>query len=111
VVRSLAGASGGQVVGYVGNGTANFVQFNGVVVQESGQVELEIHYVSGATRPATLSVNGGAAVSLQFPSSGSWSTVGRLTVPVELAAGSNTIRITHPSSWAPDFDKIVVGSA
>jgi hypothetical protein len=106
-LRNVAGASGGQVVGYVGNGAANYVQF-AATAATAGSRQLTIHYISGSARSATVSVNGGAATTLNFPSTGGWSTVGTLTTTVSLNAGSNTIRLTNPTAYAPDFDRVTL---
>jgi alpha-galactosidase len=109
VKAALSGASGGYVVGYVGNGSANYLQFNNVYVSTTGSYTLRIYYVSGAVRTASMSVNGGAGASISFPATGSgWTTVGSLTVTVNLNAGNNTIRFSNATAYAPDFDRIVV---
>ena len=107
-VRSSAGASGGALVGYVGNGSANYLQFTGVT-STAGAHPVTIFYASGEARSLTVSVNGGAAVSVATPSTGGWDTVGSVQVSLTLAAGANTVRIGNPSGWAPDIDRIVVG--
>ncbi|MEU5260362.1 hypothetical protein [Amycolatopsis sp. NPDC021455] len=57
----------------------------------------------------TVSVNGGAAVSVTTPGTGGWDTVGSVQVTLTLAAGVNTIRLGNPSGRAPDIARIVVG--
>jgi hypothetical protein len=106
--RSSAGASGGALVGYVGNGAANYLQLNNVTSATAGSHKLTIYYAAGESRSATVSVNGGAATSVNTPSTGGWDTIGSVTVTVNLNAGANTIRLANPSGWAPDFDRIVV---
>ncbi|MEV6877641.1 beta-L-arabinofuranosidase domain-containing protein [Amycolatopsis sp. NPDC051128] len=107
-VRSSSGASGGALVGYVGGGSANYLQFNGVNAT-AGAHPVTIFYASGEARSVALSVNGGAAVSVATPGTGGWDTVGSVQVTLNLAAGANTIRLGNPSGWAPDIDRIVVG--
>jgi len=107
-VRSSTGASGGALVGYVGNGTANYLQFNNVNLATAGPRQITIFYASGENRSATVSVNGGAAVMVNTPSTGGWDTVGSVTVSLQVSAGANTIRLANPTGWAPDFDRIVV---
>ncbi|GIH15385.1 carbohydrate-binding protein [Rugosimonospora africana] len=107
-VRSSSGASGGALVGYVGGGTANYLQFNNVNVGTAGSHTVTIYYTSGENRSTTVSVNGGAATTVNTPSSGGWDTVGSVSVTLNLNAGANTIRFGNPSGWAPDFDRIVV---
>jgi DUF1680 family protein len=109
-VRTSAGASGGAVVGFVGNGTANFLQFNNVQSPSgtAGAHQVTVYYASGENRSASISVNGGAATTVSTPSTGGWNTVGSVQVTLTLAAGNNTIRFGNPTGWAPDFDRIVV---
>ena len=106
-VRSSSGASGGALVGYVGGGTANYLQFNNVNAT-AGSHTVTIFYASGEARSLTLSVNGGAALTVSTPSTGGWDTVGSVSTTLTLAAGANTIRVGNPSGWAPDLDRIVV---
>lgn len=106
-VRSSSGASGGALVGYVGGGTANYLQFNNVNAT-AGSHQVTIFYASGEARSLTVSVNGGTAVNVSTPSTGGWDTVGSVSATLTLAAGANTIRIANPSGWAPDIDRIVV---
>jgi hypothetical protein len=107
-VRSSAGASGGAVVGYVGNGTANYLQFNNVSAT-AGAHAIAISYASGEDRSLTIAANGGTATTVSTPSTGGWDTIGTVTVRLNLNAGANTIRIGNPGGWAPDIDRIVVG--
>jgi DUF1680 family protein len=107
-VRSSAGASGGALVGYVGNGTANYVRFTNVTAARAGSHTVTIYYASGAARSVTLTVNGTAGPTVSTPSTGGWDTVGSVTATVTLAAGSNTIQLGNAIGWAPDLDRIVV---
>ncbi len=107
-VRSSAGASGGALVGYVGNGTANYLQFNNVQAAAAGSRRVTVYYASGANRSMTIGVNGGTATTVSTPSTGGWNTIGSITVTLTLAAGTNTVRFGNPTGWAPDFDRIVV---
>jgi hypothetical protein len=43
-----------------------------------------------------------------FTPTGSFSTVGTMTVPLQLASGTNTIEFADPSAYTPDFDRIIV---
>jgi hypothetical protein len=97
-------------VGYVGNNLGT-LKFNGVSASATGSYVLQIRYTNGdAMRTAYLSINGGAGTSVTFPSTGGFSTVGSLHRIVQLNSGSNTLRFYNPSSWAPDFDRIQLGS-
>ena len=56
-------------------------------------------------------MNGGAAQTLSFTPTGSFSAVGTMTVPLALQAGANTIEFANPSAFAPDFDRVIAGAA
>ena len=108
-VASCSFCSGGQKVGYVG-GNSGTLQFNNVYANTAGTYTIAITYISGDPRNAQLSVNSAASSTISFPSTGSWSTTGTLTVQVNLNAGNNTLKFftTSSSNWAPDFDAIQV---
>ena len=106
-VASCTPCSGGKKVGFVGN-NAGTLTFNGVSASAAGTATVSIAYASGQARNASLSVNGGTAVSLSFASTGSYTTVGHKSVTVTLKAGSNTLKFFNSSGWAPDLDKITV---
>lgn len=106
VTATCGTCSGGSKVGYVGNNSGT-LQFNGVNASTAGTYTLTVSYLNGdAARSAQVSVNGGTATSLSFPSTGSWTTVGTVQTSVQLNAGNNTIKLSNASGWAPDFDRI-----
>jgi hypothetical protein len=83
--------------------------FGNVYAAKAGTYNLSILYFTDPARPGTISVNNGAPVTVTFPSTGSFSTVGTITQPVLLSAGYNTITISGSgSSYAPDIDSITV---
>jgi hypothetical protein len=106
-VRSSAGASGGALVGYVGNGTANYTRL-AVTAAGAGSHPVTIYYAAGAARSVTLTVNGVAGPTVSTPSTGGWDTIGSVTTTVSLNAGTNTVQLGNPTGWAPDLDRIVV---
>jgi hypothetical protein len=109
-VTSCASCSGGTKVGAIGN-NAGALQFNGVSAAAAGGKTLKIFYLNGdpSARTALMSVNGGAATTVTFPNFANWSTVGSVTVTINLNAGANTIKFYHNAgTYAPDFDKIEV---
>lgn len=106
VVAACTNCSGGEKVGYVGNGGT--LQFNNIFKNIAGNYTLTIYYCSGETRYGSMSVNGGPATTLTFASTGDFDTPGPLTVTVYLIAGNNTIEFYNNAGWAPDFDRIVV---
>ena len=93
--------------GYSGTGFVNTPNAVGAYVQwtvnaaAAGPANLVLGYANGSTtdRPAQLSVNGTAVGTvLPFGDTGSWDTWGRVTVPVTLQAGANTIRVAATSA-------------
>ncbi|MDR0360717.1 MAG: carbohydrate-binding protein, partial [bacterium] len=109
VLASCSTCSGGEKVGYVGNGGT--LTFNGINAPSAGTYKVTVVYCSGNERPGQVSVNGGAPQSLSFPSTGSFDTTGTMTLALQLHAGSNTIEIGDPSAYAPDFDRIIVADS
>jgi len=110
-VTSCSTCSGGSKVGFVGEGGT--LTFNGVSVPSAGTYQVTVAYLDGSAtgRQADVSVNGGPAQLVQFTPTGSFSTVGTMTIPLALTAGANTIEFSNPSAYAPDFDRIIVGAA
>jgi hypothetical protein len=112
VVAACGTCSGGNKVGYVGN-NAGTLQYNGVSAATAGSYTLTMYYLNGdtAARNATISVNGGTGTNISFPVTGSWTTVGSVNTTISLNAGSNTIRFSNATGWAPDFDRITVNTS
>ena len=50
------------------------------------------------------------AQTVSFTPTGSFSTVGALTVSLPLIAASNTIEFANATSYAPDFDRIILAA-
>jgi len=111
VVQSCTTCSGGAKVGFVGEGGT--LTFNDVTAPSAGTYQVTIAYCDGSAtgRQATISVNGGPAQTLSFTPTGSFTTVGTMTVSLPLTAGANTIELANPSDYAPDFDRIIVADA
>ncbi|MCL6670272.1 alpha-galactosidase D [Streptomyces panaciradicis] len=105
-VADCSACSGGKKVGnlYLGGK----LTVNDVVVPKAGTYQVKIAYVSGDARSAAVSVNGGGATHHKFPSTGDWSTVETVSVPLTLKAGSNTITFDSGNGYAPDIDRIDV---
>ncbi|MFD0670785.1 fibronectin type III domain-containing protein [Cohnella sp. GCM10027633] len=105
---SCGTCSGGQAVKNIGNNDGT-LQVNGVSASSAGSYSVKIYYLNGdvSARTSLVSVNGGAATTVSFPATGSWTTVGSVTIAVNLNAGANTIKFSHNAgSYGPDFDKI-----
>jgi Alpha galactosidase A/NPCBM-associated, NEW3 domain of alpha-galactosidase/Alpha galactosidase C-terminal beta sandwich domain/Carbohydrate binding module (family 35) len=108
-ISSCTGCSGGQKVGFVGNGGT--VTFNGVTAPSAGNYDMTIYYLNGPpSRDAVITVNGVDVQTLSFTPTTDFNTVGTVTVPVPLVAGANTIEFSNPAAFAPDFDRIAVAA-
>jgi hypothetical protein len=106
-VVGCSGCSGGKKVGHIGHGTGT-LRFNQVISATTANRTVTISYLNGdPTRTATLSVNGGAPITIDFPASGGWSTVRTMVLTLPLTAGPNTLTFASDGA-APDFDRITV---
>ncbi|TBU32365.1 galactan 1,3-beta-galactosidase [Dichomitus squalens] len=106
-ILSDSSFSGGEAVGFLGNGGSV-----SVTVQGKGTTQWVSLYYANADatwRNTTVSVNGGSPVWVEQPNTGGGSVV--LSVPVQLTlnSGSNTITFgAGQSNYAADLDKIIV---
>lgn len=103
--------------GYTGSGFVNYDNAAGSYVEfavgaaSAGPATLNLRYANGTTtnRPMTVTVNGGAAVSVAFPGTGAWSTWRTATASTTLAAGTNRVRVTATTSnGGPNLDRLTV---
>jgi hypothetical protein len=95
----------------VGMGTANTLQFNGVAALSNGLCEVDTTYACSVSRSAQLSVNGGVATTISFPSTGSdTGQTATVAAYVQLNAGANTLVFSNATSLAPNFDKLTVST-
>jgi hypothetical protein len=106
-LATCAACSGGQKVGYIGNGTANYVTVNGVTPSAAGSRQLTITYLLSGSRSFFVSVNGGAGVEVPLTGT-SFATPVTTTITVTLNAGANSIRFYNNGAYAPDLDKVSV---
>jgi hypothetical protein len=108
---SCGGCSGGRKVGYIGGGTGT-LQFNGVTAASTGTAKLTIFFVNGDPGPRTcqLSVDGGASITISFPATRDWSTVGTFTLYLPLKAGAHRLRFFNNTAMGPDFDRVTLRS-
>ncbi|HEX4787030.1 MAG TPA: CBM35 domain-containing protein [Actinospica sp.] len=110
-VQSCGTCTGGEKVGYVGNGSGTLT-FNNVNASAAGVYPVQIVYCDGTSgttgRSATFTVNGVVVQTNVFTPTGGFSTPGTVTDYLPLKAGANTVEISNGSAYAPDFDAIVV---
>lgn len=72
--------------------------------------ELVVRYANGdrLTRRLDLRVNGTSVGSLEFPSTGAWTTWAELRAPVRLASGINALELRGQSGAGPNVDRLEV---
>lgn len=120
-VQSCSGCSGGQNVGYIQSGSS--VTLSGIRTSQTysdvlfDYINAEVGYLGGSAnfRSASVSVNGGSPVEVQFPLTGyNWTKDLLKCFKVRLFGfntdSNNTITISGSSTtqYAPDFDRIAV---
>ena len=99
--------SGAAEAGFIGGGAGNNVVFSDVAVPISGTYEMEIDYLTSGPRSFLMSINGGPDAELDLNGS-SFSLPTSIVIPVQLKAGSNTIRFGNPTGYAPALDRIAI---
>ncbi|MFD8497527.1 carbohydrate-binding protein [Amycolatopsis sp. NPDC059657] len=107
---STGGTIDSNHVGFSGTGFANGTNAAGSYVEwtvnaaAAGQATLDFGYANGTVtaRPVDISVNGTVVASgVTFPGTGAWTTWSKISRTANLAAGSNTIRITATTADGP----------
>ncbi|KJK38886.1 cellulosome protein [Streptomyces variegatus] len=119
-IQSNVWGSGDKNVGYIGNGSANTLTFGNISAPAAGRYAVVIHYANNdrsgtdsyntniKSRTAQLTVNGGAPATSTFRNTYGWSDFWSLGTTVNLNAGTNTLKISNSSAYAPDIDYIEV---
>nr|2WZ8_A Chain A, CELLULOSOME PROTEIN DOCKERIN TYPE I [Acetivibrio thermocellus] len=117
-------ASGGQYVGWIGNGSNNYLQFNNVYVPQAGTYRMVVQFANAEVfgqhsynnnvvdRYCSISVNGGPEKGHYFFNTRGWNTYRTDIIDVYLNAGNNTIRFYNGTSgsYAPNIDKIAIAA-
>ena len=103
-IPSCSGCSDGSLAGDLGGGssTPGTLTFDKITAQTAGTYQLRISYINGDSTARTddITVDGGTAQPVGFPTNGSWTTLQNRTVTVTLQAGTNTIELSNPNGWA-----------
>lgn len=107
-ISSVENCSGKFVVGYVGNGANNSIQFNNVKVSKKGTYKIKLAFCSAEARNVVITVNKNKPIELKNLSSGSWTDPKEVEFTVKLQKGTNILTISNPSAYTPDIDYIAV---
>lgn len=105
-IQNCGSCSGGKQVGNIGGAAKGYIT-SVVNIQTAGNYTLELSFSSGDPRSIFISVNDGVAQEV-ICNSGSWSLVGKESIPVSLNAGNNTIRFFNSNGFGPNIDKFEI---
>ncbi|KIY45219.1 glycoside hydrolase family 43 and carbohydrate-binding module family 35 protein [Fistulina hepatica ATCC 64428] len=106
VILTSSSYSGGEAVGYLGNGGTVTL-----TVEGKGAAQwVALYYANGDStyRNVTVSVNGGDEVVVQQPDTGGGLVILAIPVELDLDEGSNTILFGANQNYAGDLDYIIV---
>ena len=96
-------ASGGAIVGWLGNRASNDLQWRNVYSHTGGKYKMTLSFITGENRNIKISVNGGAPISTTL-NGGSWNNVAHQDFEITLNPGNNVVRLYTDAGWAADID-------
>ncbi len=111
---SVDGTVDNNNAGFTGSGFANTTNaanqgVNWRISTGSGNYTLTFRFASVDSRPAQLLVNGSVVTSLDFASTGAWTSWGEVSTTINLSAGTHTLRLNATgSSGLGNIDAITV---
>lgn len=88
-------------IGFLGGKPDNYAEWREVYSADGGRYKMTIHYSNGKERQLEVDVNG---IVTKIDSLGEDDKQNQLSIPVELKAGYNNIRMGNSFNWAPDID-------
>jgi glucose/arabinose dehydrogenase len=109
VATNHTGFTGTGFVDYA-NQAGGYVQFT-VSRSAAGSATLTFRFsnASGATRPASVMVNGTTVTTINFAATADWNTWTTASATVTLKSGSNTIRLTGTgATGGPNLDSLTI---
>ena len=75
----------------------------------AGTVMLDIRFATISNRPANIELNGSVVSTVNFTSTGAWTSWTQETITVALRGGNNTLRLVpRTSSGLPNIDSLTV---
>jgi hypothetical protein len=101
--------SGGNKVGNIGGDAS--VTLNNITVPTAGTYLVKIAYTDGDTsRQSMLTINNADTYWVNYHGLGDndWGTPQVVSLPVKLAAGANSIKVSNPTGYIADIDWITV---
>lgn len=112
---SVDGSVDSNHAGFTGSGFANGDNAAGAGVTYSlaatsaSSVVMRFRFAAATNRPANIEVNGSLAGTLNFSSTGSWTSWTEESVTVALQAGRNSVRIvSRTADGLPNVDSLTV---
>ena len=103
IYSEKAGASGGALVGWLGNRASNDLQWRTVQSETGGLYKMTLSFITGESRNIKISVNGGDPISASL-NGDSWSNIAQKEFEITLNKGNNTVRLYSDSGWMADID-------
>lgn len=103
IYTEKAGASGGALVGWLGNRASNDLQWRNVYSNTGGKYKMTLSFITGESRNLKISVNNGTPISTSI-NGNSWSNIAQKEFEIELAPGNNVVRLYSDAGWAADID-------
>lgn len=99
------------IIGWLGGSSSSRASYT-VIVEEDGYYYLRITYCTGADRDVQVSINGGDAVTVACPSTGSYTadSADSVYLLVYLEEGENTVALFNASDWAPNIISIGIST-
>jgi hypothetical protein len=103
IYTEKAGASGGALVGWLGNRASNDLQWRNVYSETGGKYKMTLAFITGESRNLNISVNDGAPISTSL-NGNSWSNIAKQEFEITLNKGNNTVRLYADAGWMADID-------
>lgn len=101
------GASGDMVVKFLGGQSENYAEWSEVYSEKGGTYDMTISYVPGTYRRLEVDINGEKTLLSNIETDTTKGIVD-ITIPVNLKAGYNVVRMGAPYHWTPDIDCFVL---
>ena len=106
-IQSCSVCSGELKVNRIG--FMNELIFQQITSEYGGLTTVSFYYTTDRVRFAEIMVNNRLpSINITFPVMSSYSSIGVLSMILNLCQGLNSIRIFNPNGYTPDFDRIVV---